>query len=193
MKLSTILFITAMHCFPLSFSDQDTCLLSQDGRETANIFEGVLLLAGISGANKSTPIVRTDEVERPAIEKPPTKVCQQNETATIYFYRPKKLASSRPKIIIGTVIPDEVILKLKNGSWHKLTYDKLGERDLVAGVYVINPEIFTLTFQPEETYYIRCTVLVRGMKVMAELELVDEEIAKNEMKKLKEQSQTFSD
>ena len=44
-------------------------------------------------------------------------VSSSSGTSTFYFYRPKKLASSRAKIIIGTTEPDEVVLKLKNGSW----------------------------------------------------------------------------
>ena len=60
--------------------------------------------------------------------------------ATLYFLRPKKFSASRPEIIVGTIVPDEVIVKLKNGRWHKLEYSNLGTIDFVYGIYAINPE-----------------------------------------------------
>lgn len=112
-------------------------------------------------------------------------------TATFYFYRPKKFASSKGKIIIGTTDPDEVLVKLKNGSWFKADYAQLGQRDFVAGIYVINPELFTMIVEEGKTYYVRCTVLAKGFKIMAELEIVDKEVAEKEMVDLKEQTKTY--
>jgi len=107
--------------------------------------------------------------------------------ATFYFFRPKKFAGSSPEIIVGTVEPDEVILKLKNGSWYQTDYKNLGQRSFVAGVYAINPEPFILDIEAGKTYYIRCTLLSSGFKMMAQLENVDEATAKSEMSDLKEQ------
>ncbi|MEM6522940.1 MAG: hypothetical protein AAF693_04075 [Bacteroidota bacterium] len=113
--------------------------------------------------------------------------------AEFYFYRPKKFASSKAKIIVGTADPDEVVVNLKNGSWYKMDYPHIGERDFVTGVYVINPELFTIDVVADSTYYLKCTVLPRGLKIMAELELVDKETAKSEMAGLKEQVKSYVD
>lgn len=117
----------------------------------------------------------------------------QDSKATFYFYRPKKFASSSAKIIVGTKVPDEVVLHLKNGRWMKVDYTALGQRDFVAGVYAINPETFTMDVKAGEIYYVRCTVLPKGLKIMANLEIVDEETAKKEMSSLKEQTSTYVD
>ncbi|MEM8568522.1 MAG: hypothetical protein AAGF85_18830 [Bacteroidota bacterium] len=114
-------------------------------------------------------------------------------SAEFYFYRPKKFASSRAKIIVGTVDPDEVVVNLKNGSWYKMDYSHLGERDFVTGVYVINPELFTIDVVADSTYYFKCTVLPRGLKIMAELEVVDKQTAETEMAGLKEQVKNYVD
>ncbi|MEM7107386.1 MAG: hypothetical protein AAF519_04100 [Bacteroidota bacterium] len=111
--------------------------------------------------------------------------------AEFYFYRPKKLASSRAKVIVGTVDPDEVVVNLKNGSWYKMDYSHTGERDFVTGVYVINPELFTIDVEADSTCYLKCTVLPRGLKIMAELEIVDKETAEMEMAGLKEQVKSY--
>jgi hypothetical protein len=113
---------------------------------------------------------------------------QQTETATVYFFRPKKISSSAAEIIVGTEVPDEVIVKLKNGRWCKVDYDHVGKRDFVAGVYVINPEKFQYDIEPGKTYYVRWTVLSKGFKVMAELEMMDDASAREEMEGLKEQT-----
>ena len=112
-------------------------------------------------------------------------------SATFYFYRPKKFASSRPKIIVGTTDPDEVVVKLKNGSWYKMDYEHIGERDFAVGVYAINPELFTVNVVEDSTYYLRCTVFPRGLKIMAELEMVEKEVAESEMQSLKEQIKSY--
>lgn len=107
--------------------------------------------------------------------------------ATLYFYRPKKFAGSGPEIIVGTVVPDEVIVKVHNGQWYKTQYSHFGEREFVTGVFAINPEHYKYQIDPGKTYYIRCTLYSQGMKQMAQLELMSEEMAKADMKELKEQ------
>lgn len=114
-------------------------------------------------------------------------------SAEFYFYRPKKFASTKAKIIVGTADPDEVVVNLKNGSWYKMDYQHIGERDFVTGVYVINPELFTINVVADSTYYLKCTVLPRGLKIMAELEIVDKETAQIEMAGLKEQVKSYVD
>ncbi len=113
--------------------------------------------------------------------------------ATIYFYRPKKFANSKTKIIVGTAEPDEVVVALKNGRWFKMDYAHLGERLFVAGVFSINNEMYKLDVQRDKTYYVKCTVLTKGFKVMAELQFVDKEIALMEMEVLKEQEDSLVD
>lgn len=114
-------------------------------------------------------------------------------TAEIYFYRPKKFTNSRPEIIIGTVEPDEVIVKLKNGRWYKAEYAQLGERTFVAGVFVINPKTWDVNIEEGRKYYFRCTVINKSFKVMAEIEFVDESTAKEEIRELKEQKSDLLD
>ena len=63
----------------------------------------------------------------------------------------------------------------------------------MSGVYVINPELFTLVVEEGQTYYFRPTVLAKGFKVMVELEIVDRSVAEEEMKGLKEQVKTYVD
>lgn len=113
--------------------------------------------------------------------------------ATIYFYRPKKFANGKTKIIVGTAEPDEVVVALKNGRWFKMDYEHLGERLFVAGVFSINKEVYKLDVKSNETYYVKCTVLTKGLKVMAELEFVDQETAQMEMDALKEQEDSLVD
>jgi hypothetical protein len=108
--------------------------------------------------------------------------------AKIYFFRPKKFAGSAPEIIVGTAVPDEVIVKVKNGSWYLAEYSNFGTIDFVTGVYAINPEKFTYTIEPGKTYYVRCSLLSRGFKMMAGLEMLDDAIAESEMSSLKQQS-----
>jgi hypothetical protein len=108
--------------------------------------------------------------------------------ATIFFFRPKKFAGGAPEIIVGTSVPDEVIVKVHNGSWYKTEYSNFGERDFVTGVYSINPELFRYKIEPGKTYYIRCTVQSGGFKMNSKLEMVDEETARQEMAELKQQT-----
>ncbi|MEL7003808.1 MAG: hypothetical protein AAFN93_13880 [Bacteroidota bacterium] len=115
----------------------------------------------------------------------------ENESATIYFYRPKKMASSSAKIIIGTSDPDEVVVKLRNGSWYKTEYTHIGNRNFLAGVFIINPETFDIEIEPGETYYFKCTILSKGFKIMAEMETMEKETAEEDMKKLKEQTKNY--
>ncbi|MEP1094243.1 MAG: hypothetical protein ABJG78_04000 [Cyclobacteriaceae bacterium] len=123
----------------------------------------------------------------------PAATVANGKTATIYFYRPKKFANSATKVIVGTVEPDEVIVAVKNGSWYKTEYTHLGERKFVTGVFIINPETYEFNVDAGGTYYVKCTVLTKGLKVMAELEFVDQTVAEREMKNLKAQSKSFVD
>jgi hypothetical protein len=123
-----------------------------------------------------TPVAATSSVSESS----------SGQTATIYFYRPRKFVGSSPEIIVGTAIPDEVIVNLKNGQWFRTDYTHLGQRELVTGVYSINEKTLIINFEPEKTYYIRCSIMP-GMGVQSQIELVDENTAKNEMADLKEQ------
>ena len=114
-------------------------------------------------------------------------------SATFYFYRPKKFANGKTKIIVGTAEPDEVVVALKNGRWFKMDYEHLGERDFVAGVFSINTEVYELDVKNGETYYVKCTVLTKGLRVMAELEFIDKPMALKEMEGLKEQEDSLVD
>ena len=97
--------------------------------------------------------------------------------ATIYFMRPKKFSASRPEIIVGTIVPDEVIVKLKNGRWHKLEYSNFGTIDFVYGIYAINPENLTIDIKAGETYYFYCEPYEKGFTLMADVKLIDKETA----------------
>ncbi|MEP5612171.1 MAG: hypothetical protein ABJP45_07970 [Cyclobacteriaceae bacterium] len=123
----------------------------------------------------------------------PTSTVGSGKPATIYFYRPRKFANSATKIIVGTVEPDEVIVAVKNGSWYKTEYTQLGERRFVTGVFIINPETYEFNVDAGSTYYVKCTILTKGLKVMAELEFVDKTIAEREMNGLKPQTKSFVD
>lgn len=113
---------------------------------------------------------------------------QQGPPAQIYFFRPNKFAGSSPEIIVGTVVPDEVIIKVKNGHWCKVDYSHFGVISFVTGVYSVNPEHFDYNIEPGQTYYVRCTLYSKGFSMMSKLEQVDEATAKGEMGHLKEQT-----
>ena len=113
--------------------------------------------------------------------------------ATIYFLRPKKFSASRPEIIVGTIVPDEVILKLKNGHWHRLEYSNLGTIDFVYGIYAINPEKLTVDIKAGETYYFYCEPYEKGFTLMADIKLIDKETAEIYMSELKEQNESLVD
>jgi hypothetical protein len=106
--------------------------------------------------------------------------------ATIYFYRPGKIMGSTPRIIVGTVIPDEVIVELSNGHWFRSGYPNLGQREFVTGIYSINAGTLKMNIEPGKTYYIRCSIM-KGLGLQSQLEVVDEATGKAEMEKLKEQ------
>jgi hypothetical protein len=114
----------------------------------------------------------------------------QTVPAVIYFYRPSKFVGSAPDITVGTYIPDEVIVHIRNGRWHRSEYNHTGQRDLVTGVYSVNDRKLAVNFEPGKTYYIRCTIMP-GMGIQSQVELVDEATAKKEMKGLKEQVQAI--
>lgn len=105
---------------------------------------------------------------------------------SIYFYRPGRVYGSPNEIIIGTFIPDEVVVKLKNGQWYKVDYVYTGQRQFVNGIFSINEETLDLNLEPGKTYYIRGSIL-KGMGMQSQIELVDEATAREEMSGLKEQ------
>ena len=129
-------------------------------------------------------------------DEPSPKVKDQGtanqEPASMYFFRPKKMAGSRPEIIIGTIKPDEVILKLKNGHWHRIGYYHFGSRDFVFGIYSVNPQPLPLEIHPGDVYYFRCEAMSKGLSLVAEMEKADEETAKREMAALKEQKTSLT-
>jgi hypothetical protein len=106
--------------------------------------------------------------------------------ATIYFYRPSKIIGSSPEIIVGTFVPDEVIVTLRNGHWYRAEYPYAGPRELVNGIYSINEGKLNVNIEPGKTYYIRCSIM-KGMGLQSQLEIVDEATGKKEMGSLKEQ------
>jgi hypothetical protein len=106
--------------------------------------------------------------------------------ATIYFYRPSKIVGSSPEIIVGTFVPDEVIVELRNGHWFKSDYKYMGLREFVTGIYSLNEGKLSVEIIEGKTYYVRCSIM-KGMGLQSQLELVDEETAKREMNGLKEQ------
>ena len=106
--------------------------------------------------------------------------------AVIYFYRPGRFYGSPNEIIVGTFIPDEVIVKLRNGYWYKSDYFYTGQREFVTGIFSINEQKLNLNIEPGNTYYIRCSVM-KGLGMQSQIELVDPETATIEMKGLKEQ------
>jgi hypothetical protein len=115
-----------------------------------------------------------------------TPVKSDGPPAIIYFYRPGKILGSSPEIIVGTFIPDDVIVTLKNDHWYRAEYFYTGPRQLVTGIYSINDKKLDVNFEPGKTYYIRCSIM-KGMGMQSQIEVVDESTGKNEMKGLKEQ------
>jgi hypothetical protein len=106
--------------------------------------------------------------------------------AIIYFYRPSKVMGSPNEIIVGTNVPDEVIVKLKNGHWFKTEYAHTGQREFITGIFSINSETLKIEIEPGKTYYIQCSIM-KGMGMQSQIELADEQMAKKEMNGLKEQ------
>jgi hypothetical protein len=120
---------------------------------------------------------------------PPANVVKsEGPPAIIYFFRPGKFMGSSPEIIVGSFVPDEVIVNLRNDHWYKAEYYYTGPRQLVTGIYSINDKKLDMNFEPGKTYYIRCSI-TKGMGMQSQLEVVDETTAKNEMKSLKEQKE----
>lgn len=116
-------------------------------------------------------------------------VASSETPAIIYFYRPSKIIGSSPEIIVGTFVPDEVIVDLKNGRWFKSEYPHTGELELVTGIYSLNEGKLKVYIEPGKTYYIRCSIM-KGMGLQSQLEIVNEETGKNEIAGLKEQEKT---
>ena len=117
---------------------------------------------------------------------PVSAVKSEGPPAIIYFYRPGKFMGSSPEIIVGTFVPDEVIVDLRNDHWYRAEYYYTGQRQLVTGIYSLNDKKLDINFEPGKSYYIRCSIM-KGMGMQSQLEVVDEATGKNEMKGLKEQ------
>jgi hypothetical protein len=124
--------------------------------------------------------------EKSGAAAPLTVIPSSGTPAIIYFYRPSKLIGSSPEIIVGTFIPDEVIVKLRNGHWFKSEYTYTGQREFVTGIYSINEGKLKVDIEPGKTYYIRCSI-IKGLGLQSQLEIVNEETGKKEMNSLKEQ------
>lgn len=133
--------------------------------------------------NGTKDVFETSRQSDPAAVSP---VKSDGPPAIIYFYRPGKFMGSRPEIIVGTFIPDEVIVTLRNEHWYRAEYYYTGPRQMVTGIYSVNDKKLDVSFEPGETYYIRCSIM-KGMGMQSQLEIVDETTGKNEMKSLKEQ------
>ena len=125
----------------------------------------------------------------PSVEKAGTSV-SPGVPATIYFYRPPKFIGAANEIIVGTIVPDAVIVDLKNGRWFKTDYTYFGQRELVNGIFSINEKHLNVNFEQGKTYYIRCTI-IQGMGMQSKVELVDEATAEKEMASLKEQEKSL--
>jgi len=116
----------------------------------------------------------------------PGAVISSGTPAIIYFYRPSKIIGSSPEIIVGTFVPDDVIVELRNGHWFRSEYSYTGQREFVTGIYSLNEGKLSVSVEPGKTYYIRCSIM-KGMGLQSQLEIVSEETGKNEMSGLKEQ------
>jgi hypothetical protein len=133
--------------------------------------------------NGTKDVFGTDKTSTPTT---PGTVASSGMPATIYFYRPSKIIGSSPEIIVGTLIPDEIIVDLKNGRWYKSEYPHIGQIEFVTGIYSVKEEKLKVNLESGKTYYIRCSIM-KGMGLQSQLEIVTEETAKSEMASLKEQ------
>jgi hypothetical protein len=124
--------------------------------------------------------------EKQGTAAPVTNASSGGTPAIIYFYRPAKIIGSSPDIIVGTLIPDEVIVKLRNGRWYRSEYTHIGTGEFVTGIYAITETKLKVNIEPGKTYYIRCSIM-KGLGLQSQLEVVDDETGKKEMDSLKEQ------
>lgn len=123
------------------------------------------------------------------VAAPVTAVTAPSGTpAIIYFFRPGKMAGSINDIIVGTYVPDEVIVNLKNARWYRSEYASTGPREFITGIFSISDKKLNVDIEPGKTYYIRCSIM-KGFGMQSQLELVDEQTAKSEMNSLKEQTE----
>jgi hypothetical protein len=144
-----------------------------------DVFEADKPAAKAAGEKTISEIV--DEAIDAAIATPPG-----GAPAVIYFYRPSKVMGGPNEIIVGTFVPDEVIVELRNGYWYKSDYVYTGQREFVTGIFSINEKKLNVNIEPGKTYYFRCSIM-KGMGMQAQIEVVDEETASREMNGLKEQ------
>jgi hypothetical protein len=124
--------------------------------------------------------------DTPGIGKQTAGILISETPAIIFFFRPGKIIGSSPEIIVGTYVPDEVIVALRNGHWFRSEYKYQGLREFVTGIYSMNEGKLSVDIIAGKTYYVRCSIM-KGMGLQSQLELVDEETGKREMSGLKEQ------
>jgi len=127
------------------------------------------------------------EATQQSVSAATNPVKSEGPPAIIYFYRPGKIMGSSPEIIVGSFVPDEVIVDLRNNHWYRAEYYYTGQRQLVTGIYSINDKKLDINFEPGKTYYIRCSIM-KGLGMQSQLEVVDEAIGIKEMQGLKEQT-----
>lgn len=158
-----------------------------DGPDYVSLKSEVFMITFENGSKEVFGTTEAVQAESSA-SSPAENISSGSGSATLYFFRPKRFSASRPEIIIGTSVPDEVILKLKNGRWHRMEYSHTGTRDFLTGIYAINPESFTFDIVPGETYYFYCEPYEERMKLMAQMKLIDKAAAETLMSELKEQT-----
>lgn len=158
-----------------------------DGPDYVSLKSEVFMITYENGSKEMYGNTEAAKAESNA-SSPAGNISSSSGSATLYFFRPKRFSASRPEIIIGTSVPDEVILKLKNGRWHRMDYTHTGNRDFVFGIYAINPEAFNMDIVPGETYYFYCEPYEERMKLMAQIKLIDKAAAETLMSELKEQT-----
>lgn len=189
----------AVFCIPLLLKAQDEITLKNGDIIQAHVQEvSVAEVKCVAWDNQEGPIYSLKKTDIFMIKYNNGQKDVFTETAapggppaSIFFFRPKKFAGGAPEIIVATAVPDEVIVKVHNGSWYKAEYTHFGDRSFVTGVYAINPESFNYRIESGKTYYIRCTLHSHGFKMMSKLELVDEDTAKKEMAELKHQMRNW--
>lgn len=144
---------------------------------TKDVFGAEAAPAGVTGqtANKSADDTVVNSLAK-AVSTP----------ATLYLYRPGKMVGSINEIIVGTFVPDEVIVNLRNNCWFRTEYPWIGQREFVHGIFSVGKEKLAMNLDPGKTYFIRCTI-AKGFGMASRIEQVDEATAEKEMKGLKEQ------
>lgn len=105
--------------------------------------------------------------------------------STVIFYRQKKLSAAKTEFIVGTTVPDSVLIKLKNNSFHKFETSDCREWEFVGAIYKIS-DSFKLKLEPGKTYYVQCRLKESFPAVKAKFEIVNESTGKNAIIDMKE-------